>query len=123
MKPDPQQAATAPPDQVVARVADLLGDRLTCYIAGVRDARAVARWKAKGNVPYVSGRRLQIALQVALLVSERYRPEEIAPWFTWLCDELGDKAPADVLRCATTEEEFFKTARALVAVAKVYLVE
>ena len=121
MTSDPQRAATAPPDQVVAGVIDLLGDRLTCYIAGVRDARTVASWAAKGNVPYAAARRLQIALQTALLLRKQYQPDQIAPWFTWLSEELGDKSPANALRNATSEEELFDQARSLMAAAKAYL--
>ena len=109
--------------QVLPRVLDLIGDRLTCYIAGVRDARTIASWQAKGDVPYVSARRLQLALQTALLLRTQYQPDQIVRWFTWLSDRLGDKSPACVLHSASTEEEFADHARALVGAAKAYLLE
>lgn len=118
-----QEAATTPAPQVVTRVVDLIGDRLTCYIAGVRDARTIASWQAKGDVPHVSARRLQIALQTALLLRTQYQPDQIGPWFTWLSDRLDDKSPASVLHSANTEEEFDDRARALIAAAKAYLAE
>jgi hypothetical protein len=118
-----QEAATMAAPQVVASVVDLVGDRLTCYIAGVRDARTIASWQIKGDVPYASARRLQIALQIALLLRAQYEPDQIGPWFTWQSDMLDDKSPASLIHNANTEEEFDDRARALIAAAKAYLAE
>ncbi len=117
------EAATTPPPQVVARVVDLIGDRLTCYIAGVRDVRTIASWQAKRDVPHIPARRLQIAFQTALMLRAQYQPDQIAPWFTWLSDRLDDKSPASVLHAANTEEELDDCARALIAAAKTTLTE
>jgi hypothetical protein len=116
-----QEAATTPAPQVVTRVMELIGDRLTCYIAGVSDVKTIARWRVKGDLPQPSARRLQIALQTALVLRTQYQPDQIAPWFTWLSDRLNDQSPASFLRCATTESEFEDGARALIAAAKAYL--
>ena len=115
------EAAMTPAPQVVSRLVDLIGDRLTCYIAGVRDTRTIASWQTKGDVPYAPARRLQIALQTALLLSAQYEPSQIGPWFTWLSDRLDDKSPANILHDANTEEEFVDRGRALIAAAKAYL--
>jgi hypothetical protein len=118
-----QLAAMTPAPQVVARVVDLVGDRLACYIAGVRDARTLASWQTKGDVPHVSARRLQIALQTALVLGTRYQPDQISSWFTWLSDRLDEKSPASVLHNASTEEELSDLARALISAAKAHLAE
>ena len=112
-----------PAPQVVARVVDLVGDRLACYIAGIRDARTLASWQTKGDVPHVSARRLQIALQTALVLGTRYQPDQISSWFTWLSDRLDEKSPASVLHNASTEEELSDLARALISAAKAHLAE
>jgi hypothetical protein len=118
-----QEAATTPTPLVVARVVELIGDKLVCYIAGVRDGRVIEHWRTKGDVPRIAARRLQIALQTALLLGTRYQPDQIAPWFTWHSDLLNDRSPASVLHDAHTSEELDDLARSLIAAAKVYLIE
>lgn len=112
------EASTTPVPQVVAKVADALGDRLTCYIAGIKDARTLARWQQRGDVPSESARRLQGALRAILLLSSSYRPDQIAPWFTWLNDALDDRSPAAALHAATTEDELEAAMRAVSAAAR-----
>jgi hypothetical protein len=116
-----QEAATTPAPQVVARVVDVLGDKLTSYIAGVKDARTLVRWQQKGDVPDASARRLQMSLQAMLLMQTRYSPEHVRPWFTWLSDVLDDKSPAAVLHDANSDDEIEAAGRAVIAAAKAYL--
>jgi hypothetical protein len=118
-----QEATTTPLPQLVSRVVYLLGDRLACFIADADDVRILESWRAKGNARSISVRRLNIALQTALILRTRYQPDQIAPWFTWLNERLDDKSPASVLRSANTAEELADRARSLLAAAKMYLVE
>jgi hypothetical protein len=115
------EASTTPAPQVVARVAAVLGDRITCYIVDVKDARTLARWQHKGDVPAAAARRLQGALRAILMLSQQYRPEQIASWFTWLNDLLEDRSPASALRSATSDEAIEDQARAIVAAARAHL--
>ncbi len=117
------EASTTPVPQVVAKVADALGDRLTCYIAGIKDARTLARWQQRGDVPSDSARRLQGALRAIILLSSSYRPDEIAPWFTWLNDGLDDRSPAAALHGANTDDELEIAVRAVSAAARSLLAD
>ncbi|MGA3037441.1 MAG: hypothetical protein ABSE64_08120 [Vulcanimicrobiaceae bacterium] len=90
---------------VVGDVARLLGERLACYIADVKDARTLRSWERNGHVPLLAGRRLQMALAAALTLQERFDdPARIAPWFTWLNDMLDDVSPATSLREAVDDD-------------------
>jgi hypothetical protein len=118
-----QVAATTPAPQIVSRVVDLVGERLTCYIAGVGDVGTIVSWQTNGDIPHASARRLQIALQTALLLRTQYQPDQIASWFTWLSDRLDDKSPASVLHDANSDADLDNRARALITAAKAYLTE
>jgi hypothetical protein len=87
----------------------------------VKDARTLARWQHKGDVPAAAARRLQGALRAILMLSQKYRPEQIASWFTWLNDLLEDRSPASALRSATSDEAIEDQARAIVAAARAHL--
>jgi len=116
-----EEAATTPAPQVVARVVDALGSRLTCYIVGTKDGDTLARWQRRGDVPADSARRLQGALQAIILLSNSYRPNEIATWFTSLNDALDDRSPAAVLHGPMTDDELEHAARSVSAAARVLL--
>jgi hypothetical protein len=118
-----EEASTTPVPQVVTKVADALGDRLTCYIAGIKDVRTLARWQQRGDVPGDSARRLQGALRAIILLSSSYRPDQIAPWFTWLNDGLDDRSPAAALHSASTEDDLEATVRAVSAAARARLAD
>jgi hypothetical protein len=108
---------------VIAGAIDLLGDRLTCYIANASDAQTIVRWQFRGQVPYAVARRLEIALQLALLLHARRPTEEIRSWFTWLSDLLDDRSPASTLHDARTEDDFETRANLLMAAARAYLTD
>lgn len=48
-----------PTAEVVVRVAEILGRKLTAYIGGVKDVRAVERWIAGGTIYGDAKERLQ----------------------------------------------------------------
>ena len=116
-----QVAAATPAPQLVERVIDLIGDRLTCYIAGVNDVQIIANWQIEADFPQHAARRLRIALQTALILRTQCQPDQIGPWFTCLSDRLNDQSPASILRSATSDLEFEDLARALISAAKAHL--
>jgi hypothetical protein len=117
-----QRAAMTPLPQVVAKVAEALGDRLTAVIADVKTTRTLRAWIQNGDVPIEAGKRLQGALAAIALLSAEFRPDEVSAWFSAMNDELGDASPAMVLRGAQTIEEGELRSRAVISAAKAHLV-
>src|ERR1019366_8032735 len=59
-----REATTAPFPKLVRELVALIGKKLTAYIAGVKDVRAIDRWMDEG-APYKSAEeRLRFAFRV-----------------------------------------------------------
>ena len=54
-----------PASKVVEKLVEIVGRKLTAYIGGVKDARAVDRWIAGGEIYGDAESRLRFAFQVA----------------------------------------------------------
>jgi hypothetical protein len=83
---------------VVRRITDILGRKLTAYIAGVADVRALDRWMA-GTAPYGDAeQRLRFAYQVVRTLSGHDSPQVVQCWLTGVNPELGDRVPLRLLK-------------------------
>ncbi len=104
---------------VVKELAELLGLKLTAYIAGARDTRTVRSW--------IDGTRelrraevepkLRLALHAALLIADEESPHVAQAWFQGLNPQLGDRSAARLLREGDLDEvgpEILAAARAFV---------
>ncbi|MGN6031231.1 MAG: XRE family transcriptional regulator [Thermomicrobiales bacterium] len=94
-------AVSAPINELAAELQGLLSRRLTAYIAGVTDAKAVTRW-ANGDVkeirdPWVE-QRLRATYEVATYLLNFESSATVKAWFIGLNPQLGDEAPVDLLR-------------------------
>lgn len=84
--------------EVVGRLVQILGKKLTAYIAGIRDVRALDRWLI-GTAPYGDVEaRLRFAYQVAKTLAEHDSPQVVQAWLTGVNPELGDRVPLRLLR-------------------------
>jgi hypothetical protein len=103
---------------VVSRLIQILGKKLTAYIAGVRDVRALDRWLS-GTAPYGDVEaRLRFAYQVAKTLAEHDSPQVVQAWLTGVNPELGDRVPLRLLRegdLDTIAPEVLGAARAFLA--------
>ena len=114
-----EQAARLPFPAVVKQLADLLGPKLVAYLAGVRETRAVRDWaaerrEARDPIP----RRLRLALQIAMLISQHDGASVVQAWFQGLNPQLDDRSPARLLREGDLEEvgpEVLSAARAFIS--------
>jgi hypothetical protein len=78
---------------IVEKLAAVLGKKLTAYIGGARDVRAVERWMS-GAEPYRNGEeRIRFAYLIANMLATREDPKVVQAWFTGLNPELDDRAP------------------------------
>ncbi len=100
---------------VVRELSETLGKKLTAYLAGVKDTRAVDRWIA-GTDPYKGADdRLRLAYVVARTLSESDHPRVVQAWFTGLNPELDDRAPIRLLAEGSDDD-----ARAVLGAARAF---
>src|SRR5579859_2078621 len=104
--------------ELVRRLTEIIGRKLTAYIAGVKDVRALDRW-INGTEPYGDvEERLRFAYQVVRTLSQHDSPRIVQAWLTGVNPELGDRVPLRVLRdgdLSTVAPEILGAARAFIA--------
>ena len=83
-----------------------LGKQTTAYISGVTDPKMVSHWIARHNTPRQRPQlRMREAYRAAELLVGAYGDEAAKAWFLGSNVELGDQAPAYVIRNANTWED------------------
>lgn len=77
---------------------DLVGQRLTAYMTGVSDPKAVGKWASGQRAPRgESERRLRDAYQIAMLIAGYDSDCTVRAWLVGMTPLIGDRAPASVL--------------------------
>ena len=114
-----REALRLPASKVVEKLVDIIGRKLTAYIGGVKDARAVDRWIAGGTMYGDAESRLRFAFQVVRAISEHDSPAVVQAWLTGVNPELGDRVPARMMR----ENEIDAVAPAVLSAARAFLAE
>jgi|SRR6266568_7573496 len=100
--------------QIVVKLEEVLGQRLTAVVAGSKDARKIRAWAQGRRAPPVEAeRRLRDAYAVVDLLLEVEAPETVRGWFCGMNPNLDDQPP--VLALATMPQEVLQAARAFVA--------
>jgi len=93
-----REAITAPFSGLVRELAAIIGKKLTAYIAGVKDVRALDRWM-EGTAPYKSAEeRLRFAFRVVKTLENHDHSSVVQAWLTGLNPELSDRVPIRLLR-------------------------
>ena len=93
-----REALRLPASKIVERLVEIVGRKLTAYIGGVKDVRAVDRWIAGGAIYGDAESRLRFAFQVARTLSEHDSPAVVQAWLTGVNPELGDRVPLRLMR-------------------------
>ena len=114
-----REALRLPAAKVVEKLVEIVGRKLTAYIGGVKDARAVDRWIAGGAIYSGAESRLRFTFQVARALSEHDSPAVVQAWLTGVNPELGDRVPARMMR----ENEIDAVAPAVLSAARAFLAE
>lgn len=95
-----RESVTIPLPRAAAELQEALSRPLAAYVAGVKDAKTVARW-AGGDAAGIragSERRVRAAYGILLILRTRYEsPETLRAWFIGMNPELDDDSPADAL--------------------------
>jgi hypothetical protein len=112
-----REALRLPASQVVAKLVDVVGRKLTAYIGGVKDVRAVDRWIAGGELYGDAEARLRFAFQVVRTLSEHESPAVVQAWLTGVNPELGDRVPVRLLR----EQDVDAVAPSILSAARAFL--
>jgi hypothetical protein len=95
----------------------IVGRKLTAYIGGVKDVRAVDRWMAGGEIYGEAEAHLRFAFQVVRTLSEHDSPAVVQAWLTGANPELGDRVPLRLLR----ENDVDAVAPAILSAARAFL--
>jgi len=84
---------------IAETLQDVLGQKLTAYLAGLTDTKAIGEY-AKGTRaprPDVEG-RLRLAYQVFQIIVDADSDHVARAWFIGLNPQLNDDTPADAIR-------------------------
>jgi hypothetical protein len=113
-----REATALPFPRLVQELTRSIGRKLTAYIAGVKDVRALDRW-IEGAAPYKSAEeRLRFAYRVVKTIEKYDRAAVVQAWLTGLNPELDDRVPIRLLREGDLEKvgpEILGAVRAFVA--------
>ena len=112
-----REALRLPASKVVEKLVEIVGRKLTAYIGGVKDARAVDRWIAGGEIYGNAEPRLRFAFQVVRTLAEHDSPGVVQAWLTGVNPELGDRVPLRLLR----ESDIDAVAPAILSAARAFL--
>ena len=104
--------------EVIKRLREIVGPKLTAYITGIDDVRVLDSW-INGTEPFGDvEERLRFTYQVVRTLSQHDSPRIVQAWLTGVNPELGDRVPLRVLRngdLATVAPEILGAARAFIA--------
>jgi hypothetical protein len=110
------ETAKASPAQLAQYLQDTLGQKVTVYLAGLKDPKMVGRWASETNQPSdVVCLRLQYGYHVARLIEQAYGPQTVKSWLWGSNSRLDRKAPAAVLRVAQTPDDLGELVPAAIA--------
>jgi hypothetical protein len=83
---------------LVRTLTGIIGKKLTAYVAGVKDVRALDRWM-DGAEPYKDAEaRLRFTFRVVRTLQKSDHPAVVQAWLTGLNPELNDRVPVRLLR-------------------------
>jgi hypothetical protein len=93
-----EEATRLPFNQIVRRLRDIIGSKLTAYIASVKDVRALDRWENNVNAQGDVEARLRVSYRVVSLLSKGEGPKVIQSWLQGMNPNLDDVPPIALLK-------------------------
>lgn len=83
-----------------------LGQRLTAYLAGIKDVKSVGQWiQGRSEPSAIARERLRAGYHATIWLTTAFGDRAAQGWFFGANHALDDRAPAAVLREATTPDE------------------
>jgi hypothetical protein len=93
-------------DKIAAYLQKALGQKLTAYLAGLKDPKVVGLWaQGKASPRDLAVFRLRCAYLATLMLVEAYGSETAKSWFFGTNTRLDDEAPAYLLRHVKVPED------------------
>lgn len=106
------------PHEIVGGLVEILGKKITAYLANVKDTRTIDAWmegREAKEARRLDFNQLRLALRVARILAARDSNRVVQAWFGGLNPQLGDRNPARLLRGGNPEdgEAVLNAARAM----------
>ena len=99
-----RESTTTAFPKLVRMLTGIIGKKLTAYVAGVKDVRALDRWM-DGAEPYKNAeQRLRFSFRVVRTLQKTDHPAVVQAWLTGLNPELNDRVPVRLLRDGDLEK-------------------
>jgi hypothetical protein len=112
-----REATTSKLPKIADFLQNQIGQKLTAYVAGLTDPKAVGSWIRGENDPrQPADMRLRYAYQVVRMLTEAYDAETAKAWLFGSNTRLNDEAPAYLLRNAKAVDDL----RQLVPTARAF---
>lgn len=91
---------------IAAYLQEHLGQKLTAYIAGIKDPKMVGKWIREDVEPHDTVKaRLREGYKAVRMIVEAYGGETAKAWMIGSNTRLDDQAPAMLLRNASSWEQ------------------
>lgn len=114
---DERNATVLPFTEVADWLQIQLGQQLTAYVAGLRDAKVVGRWRSGRAQPRAAAElRLRFAYDAVRLVADAYDARTARAWLLGSNSRLDDESPVWLIREAETSDDL----RLVVAAASAF---
>lgn len=102
-----RQSVTSDISKVASYLQEHLGQKVTAYLSGVKDAKLVGQWAAGKVQPRpMPKHRLRSAYQAARYLVDAYDSETAQAWFFGRNSQLAGRAPAFALREGKDPEDW-----------------
>jgi hypothetical protein len=110
------ESTRAPLSDVVEFLQEHLGSSAVAYLAGLKDAQMLRRWKDGVEPQALTKQRLRSAYHAARMLVDAFDDETAEAWFFGSNSKLDDEAPARWLRLAQGPDDL----RLIVPAAKAF---
>jgi hypothetical protein len=107
-----------PMPDLLSTLTSQIGKKLTTYLAGVDDIRAIESWIAGEPSPKDAERRLRLTYQIVMTLTIADAPAVAQAWLMGINSELNDQVPLRLLREGNLDQvagDIVGAARAFVA--------
>ncbi len=102
-----REATLSEISRIARYLQEHLGQRVTAYLSGIKDAKMVGQWaKGRRRPRDPAAFRLRQAYPAARLLVETFGNETAKAWFFGTNLRLDDEAPAYVLRYGENPDDF-----------------
>ncbi|MBI5242727.1 MAG: hypothetical protein HY922_03455 [Elusimicrobia bacterium] len=102
-----REAVQSDISQIALYLQNNIGQKMTAYLSGLKDAKMVGQWVAKKTRPKsdIVDARLREAFKAAHILVQAFGQQTAKAWFVGTNSRLGGQAPAYLLRHSTSIDD------------------